>query len=281
MKEILAVTELPKATYMYWQKMFKRKNPDRECERLVLEIRKQHKDFGYRRVCGELRKRGRIVNKKKVQRIIKKLGIQVTSFTRKSRKFNSYKGQVGKVASNKLCRRFHTSVVHQKLTTDTSEFKYYEQDEKGRRSIKKLYFDPFMDLWNREIISYNISPVPSVEGIMKALGEAIHITSDCKYRRMIHSDQGWFYQMRAYINTLKTNKIYQSMSRKGNCYDNAVMENYFGIMKQEMYYGHEYSSKAELETAIKNYIKYYNEERIKQALGFMSPVEYRLNHQAV
>ena len=146
---------------MYWQKRFERENPDLELEALILGIHKQHKDFGYRRICEQLRKNKVVVNKKKVQRIVQKLGIQVTSFTRKSRKYNSYKGRIGKVAPNRLHRRFNTNVPHQKITTDTSEFKYYEIDDKGRMIIKKLYLDPFMDLCNREIISYGISQSPS------------------------------------------------------------------------------------------------------------------------
>ena len=150
-----------------------------------------HLDYGYRRIYGELRKQGLIVNKKRVQRIMQKLGLQVTSFTRKSLKYSSYKGKVGKVAPNRINRRFETHIPHQKITTDTSKFKYYEIDEKGRMIIKKLYLDPFMVLCNREIISYGISGRPSAESIMKSLNEAIEITSDCKYRRTFHSDQGW------------------------------------------------------------------------------------------
>jgi transposase InsO family protein len=112
---------------------------------------------------------------------------------------------------------------------------------------------------------------------MKALNEAVEITKDCKYRRTFHSDQGWAYQMKAYVYTLKENKIFQSMSRKGNCHDNSVMENFFGIMKQEMHYGMVYYSYKELEETIEKYIKYYNEERIKEKLRWMSPVEYRCN----
>jgi putative transposase len=262
---------------MYWQKRFDRVNPNQELEEKIFEIRKNNKDYGYRRIYGELRKQGLVVNKKRVQRIMQKLGLQVTSFTRKSRKYSSYKGKVGKVAPNRIHRRFKTHIPHQKITTDTSEFKYYEIDEKGRMIIKKLYLDPFMDLCNREIISYGISQRPSAQSIMKALNEAIEITSDCKYRRTFHSDQGWAYQMKAYIHTLKEKRIYQSMSRKGNCHDNSIMENFFGIMKQEMYYGVTYYSYEELEIAIEKYIKYYNEQRIKEKLGWMSPVEYRLN----
>ncbi|MBS5931504.1 MAG: IS3 family transposase [Clostridiales bacterium] len=277
LKDILAITGFPKATYIYWQKRFDKENPNKELEEKILEIRKNHKDFGYRRIYGELRKQGLVVNKKCVQRIMQLLGLQVASFTRKSRKYSSYKGRVGKVASNRIHRRFETHIPHQKITTDTSEFKYYEIDEKGRMIIKKLYLDPFMDLCNREIISYGISRRPSAENIMKALNEAIEITSDCKYRRTFHSDQGWAYQMNVYVHRLKEKKIFQSMSRKGNCHDNSVMENFFGIMKQEMYYGVTYYSYEELKIAMEKYIKYYNEKRIKEKLGWMSPVEYRLN----
>ena len=262
---------------MYWQKRFDKENPDQELEEKILKIRKDNKDFGYRRIYGQLRKEGLVVNKKRVQRIVQRLGLQVKSFTRKSRKYSSYKGKVGHVAPNRIHRRFETHIPHQKITTDTSEFKYYEVDEKGRMAIKKLYLDPFMDLCNREIISYIISNRPSAQNIMKALNEAIAITSDCPYRRTFHSDQGWAYQMKTYVHTLEENKIFQSMSRKGNCHDNAVMENFFGIMKQEMYYGKIYYSYDELKTSIEKYINYYNEQRIKEKLGWMSPVEYRLS----
>lgn len=265
---------------MYWQNRFDKENPDKELEEKILEIRREHKDFGYRRIYGELRKLGIIINKKKVQRLVQKLGLQVRSFTRKSRKYSSYKGTVGTVEKNRINRRFKTSIVHQKITTDTTEFKYYEIDNKGRMNIKKLYLDPFMDMYNSEIISYSISQRPSAKGIMNALNKAILVTNDCKYRRTFHSDQGWAYQMKAYTKTLKDNKIFQSMSRKGNCHDNSVMENFFGILKQEMYYGNTFYSYNELKSAIEKYITYYNIKRTKQALGYFSPVEYRLKYQA-
>ncbi len=262
---------------MYWQKRFDRVNPNQELEDKIIEIRKEHKDFGYRRVCGELRNQKIKANKKRVQRIMQKLNLQVTSFTRKSRKYSSYKGNVGKISPNRINRRFNTSVPHQKITTDTTEFKYYEIDNKGRMVIKKLYLDPFLDMFNGEILSYSITQTPSAIGILSAQKKAIEITSDCPYRRTFHSDRGWAYQMNAYSRNLKENRIFQSMSRKGNCYDNSVMENFFGILKQEMYYGTTYYSFDELKEAIERYIKYYNEKRIKEKLGWMSPVEYRLN----
>ena len=275
MKDILAYTGFPKSTYMYWQKRFDRRNPDEALENEIKQIRKENKDFGYRRIKGALDNKGIHVNRKKVQRIERKLGLQVSSFTRKCRKYSSYKGSVGKIAPNRLNRRFRTSIPHQKITTDTTEFKYYRTDAAGRMSIGKLYLDPFLDLYNGEIISYRVSPRPTAANIMDALTEALEKTTDCPYRRTFHSDQGWAYQMKSYSFALKTNRVFQSMSRKGNCHDNAVMENFFGIMKQEMYYGAIYRNFDELKSAIDQYIKYYNELRIKAGLGYLSPVEDR------
>ncbi len=311
---------------MYWQKRFNRKNKDQEIEQLILEIRAQHKDYGYKRIHRELRKT-MVVNIKKVHRIVKKLGLQVKSFSRKSRKYNSYKGNVGKTAKNRFRQKFYTSVPHQKIATDTSEFKLksfsrksrkynsykgnvgktaknrfrqkfytsvphqkiatdtsefkcYEKGKNGEAIVKKLYLDAFMDMYNSEILSFSISERPTANNVMSALNKAIEVTSDCKYRRTFHSDQGWAYQMNLYRNKLKKERIFQSMSRKGNCLDNAVMENFFGILKQEIYYGYVYNGYNELKLAIENYIKYYNEKRIKAKLGWMSPIEYRLRLSA-
>lgn len=194
---------MPRATYMYWQKRFDRENPDKEVEEKIVTIRKEHKNYGYRRIVGALRNQGYIINKKKVQRIVQKLGLQVTSYTRKNRKYNSYKGKVGSIAPNRIHRRFKTNIPHQKITTDTTEFKYYEVDEKGRMTMHKLYLDPFMDMCNGEILSYGIDKKPSAKNVMDALDKAIEKTSDCPFRRTFHSDQGWAYQMKAYTDRLK------------------------------------------------------------------------------
>lgn len=263
---------------MYWQKRFDRSNPNEKEEKLILEIRATNKDYGYRRICGELHNHGFIINKKKVQRIMQKLKLQVSTYTRKSRKYSSYKGKVGKVAPNRIKRHFRTSIPYQKITTDTTEFKYYVTDSQGRLLTHKLYLDPFMDMYNGEIISYGISKTPSAENIMEALDNAIKLTASCQYRRTFHSDQGWAYQMKSYTNKLKEEGIFQSMSRKGNCHDNSVMENFFGLLKQEIYYGKTYYSYGELKQAIEDYIKYYNEKRIKERLGWLSPIQYRRRH---
>ena len=264
---------------MYWQKRFNRENPDKEIEDKILDIRKAHKDYGYRRIHAELRSQGMLINKKKVQRIVQKLGLQVTSFSRKTSKYNSYKGKLGRIAKNLINGRFHTDIVHQKITTDTSEFKYYEKDRSGKYQEKRAYLDPFLDMYNLEIICHSLTKKPDLNAIIATTKRAIEITKRCKYRRTFHSDQGWAYQLKQYSKLLKENKIFQSMSRKGNCLDNAPIENFFSIMKQEMYHGRVFYSFEELKEAINEYIKYYNEKRIKERLGYLSPVEYKKRNQ--
>lgn len=280
LKDLLKYCHFPKSTYMYWQKRFDRQDKDKPFEEQIKEIRKDNPNYGYRRIHAMLRRLGVLINKKKVQRLIQKLKLQVTSFTRKSRKYNSYKGTVGKIAPNRIKRRFNTCIMHQKITTDTSEFKYYEVDKSGNMQVKKLYLNPFLDMYNSEIISYSITSAPTLDAIIIPLEEAIKKTSTSKFKRIFHSDQGWAYQLKQYTSRLEENNILQSMSRKGNCLDNSPMENFFGILKQEIYYGKIYKSFNELKKSIEKYIKYYNENRIKEKLGYLSPVEYRKLHAA-
>ena len=273
-KKLLTLAKLSKSTYYYWKARFERPKKDDEIEQTMLEIRQEHTNAGYRPMVELLKQRGFHVNHKKVQRLMKKLGLRVDSFWRKSRKYNSYKGNVGTIAKNKLQRRFSTSVAHQKITTDTTELKYYDNGIQ-----KKAYLNPFLDLFNNEIVSFEISKRPDYQAISTALDKALEVTSDCPYRRTFHSDQGWAYQMSHYVSKLREHQSFQSMSRKGNCLDNAVMENFFGLLKQEIYYGKVFTSYQELSQAITNWIHYYNTKRIKKKLNWLSHVQFRLTYK--
>ena len=259
---------IPEATYHYQVKQLKKEDPDKEWKHIIYELFQKHGGkYGYRRIYLKLRTQGYLINHKKVQRIMRLLGLKCVKFTRKSR-YNSYKGTVGKVARNRLNRRFNTSIRLQKLVTDVTEFKC--------TGNKKLYLSPIMDLYNGEIISFGISDRPTLHLVIEPLHQAIEIIKkEAEYRTTIHSDQGWHYQHKKWIKTLKDHKIYQSMSRKATCADNAAMENFFGILKQEMYYGEELVSYEELKRKIEEYIDYYNNKRIKQKLAGLSPVQYR------
>ena len=265
---------------MYWQQRLDRPNKDEQVEKKILEIRKDNPNYGYRRITAMLKKTELLINKKKVQRLVQKLKLQVTSFSRKTRTYSSYKGTIGKVADNEINRNFKVGEPYTYITTDTTEFKYLEKDTKGNYQVKKLYLNPYLDMYNSEIISYEISKHPTLEPILKALEKAIEITSINKEERIFHSDQGWAYQIKQYTSRLEAEGITQSMSRKGNCLDNSPMENFFGILKQEIYYGNKFYSYEELKETIEKYIAYYNKDSIKEKLGYLSPVEYREKNAA-
>lgn len=244
-----------------------------------MEIYKQHKKrFGYRRITLELANRGFKVNHKKVKRLMSLMGLY--GKTPKA-KYKSYTGDMNGTVKNQLLgkvvdeknhktyykRNFNTSACNQIWSTDISEFHI---------ASGKLYLSPILDFHNREIISYNISRSPNFKQIQDMLEDAFQAHQSLE-GLLLHSDQGWQYQMQQYHKVLKDNSIIQSMSRKGNCLDNSPMENFFGKMKNEMFYGHEFDFKTldELESAMRDYIDYYNNQRITVKLKGLTPVQYR------
>jgi len=167
-------------------------NPDENVEMLIKEIFDENNgNYGYRRIDMELRKRGCIVNHKKILRIMNKLNNACKQFTRKSRKYSSYKGQIGKVANNRIDRRFDTHIPYQKITTDTTEFKYYTKDKNDKPMTQKAYLDSYLDMFNGKILSYRLSERPNAKAILDALDETITIAKSCPYRTTVHTDQGW------------------------------------------------------------------------------------------
>lgn len=269
LKDIFLVVGIPEATYHYHVKNFEKEDPDTELKDLITNLfKKFHERYGYKRITKELKKLGHRVNHKKVYRLMREQGLKCVKFMRKSRKYNSYKGKVGKVEKNRLSRRFSTPISLQKLVTDITEFKCLGEE--------KLYLNPILDLYNGEIIAFGIRKRPTLDLVMEPLKETIGIIeNNATYRTTIHSDQGWHYQHNKWVRTLKENKIFQSMSRKATCADNASMENFFGILKQEMYYGEKLVGYEELKRKIEEYIYWYNNERSKEKLAGLSPVEYR------
>ena len=221
----------------------------------------QHKsNYGYRRIKDELKRKGIIVNEKKVRRIMIKLDLT-------KEKYNSYMGQIHTSTDNIVERQFKADAPNKKWVTDVTEFHCF---------WGKLYLSATMDLYAGDIVAYDISKHPDYDQIERMLNIAF-----TKYPNLngliIHSDQGWQYTYFKYINTLSSKGILQSMSRKGNCLDNAVIESFFGVLKKEMFYGNELSfgNYDELKTAIDEYIDYYNSKRIKRKLGGLTPIEYR------
>ncbi len=263
MKALLRLAGIPRSTYYYCVKHFDRPDRDADIKKMVQLIFKEHQGrYGYRRIRDELKNRGRKVNHKKVQRIMKALGLKCMI---RKKKYRSYKGTTGKVAPNILARNFKAEKPNEKWVKDMTEFKLFGQ---------KLYVSPVLDLFNGEIITYTIGlrPVYSLVSVM--LDQAFKHLKDGD-KPIMHSDQGWHYQMKHYRQALKERGITQSMSRKGNCYDNAVIENFFGILKSEFLYLKEFESIEHLKQELERYIDYYNQKRIKAKLKGMSPVQYR------
>lgn len=195
------------------------------------------------------------------------------SIVRKKRKYTSYKGKIGKIADNLLNRDFKADKPNQKWVTDVTEFKVHDE---------KIYLSPIVDLFNGEVISYNLSRHPVFNQVTDMLEKAFSKIPN-NTNLILHSDQGWQYQMKQYQHLLKQKGIRQSMSRKGNCIDNSCAENFFGILKSELFYikEKEYKNIKELEKDIIEYIDYYNNKRIKGKLKGMSPVNYRIHSLSV
>lgn len=145
--------------------------------------------------------------------------------------------------------------------------------------VIKVYLSPVMDLYNREIVSYSISLSPNLWQIREMLSGLFDKVPK-ETRPIFHSDQGWQYQHAEYQRLLSEHNIRQSMSRKGNCMDNGAMENFFGRLKAEMFYGEKIDSVDDFIQELKSYINYYNNDRISMKLKGMSPVQYRTHSQA-
>lgn len=210
-----------------------------------------------------MRIKGYTLNHKTVLKLMRILDLKGKQ--RKNEKYHSYKGEVGKIADNILKRDFHASKPFEKLTTDVTQFKVCDE---------KVYLSPVMDLYNREIVSYSISTSPNLWQIREMLdGLFAKLPADAS--PVFHSDQGWQYQHAEYQRLLAEHNITQSMSRKGNCMDNGAMENFFGRLKVEMFYGEKFENVNVFIDELKRYIDYYNYERISMKLKGMSPVQYR------
>ena len=257
---------MSRSTYYYEQN--KPDTDEIKNQEIIEEIRnvfKKHKGrYGVRRVWHELINRGFTINHKKVQRLMKKLNLQGR---RPKQKYHSYKGEVGKVADNIINRDFTASAPDEKWTTDVTQFNL---------PFGKCYLSPILDMFSNEIISYDLSLHPNYAQITNMLEKAFRTHPNVN-GLIFHSDQGWQYQMKNYQATLQDKGITQSMSRKGNCIDNCIMETFFGRMKNEMFYGFEseFQTFEQFSQAVDKYIIYYNNDRIQEKTKWMSPVKFR------
>ena len=267
--KLLALVTLSRSTYYYYCKHLSQPDKYATIKELIVLIFERNKGrYGYRRICAELRRSGCKINHKTVQKLMKSMELQGKQ---KKSKYRSYKGTVGKVASNVLDRNFHSQKPFEKLVTDVTEFKVCNE---------RVYLSPVMDLFSHEIVAHSISLHPTFSQIREMLYK-LFTKLPPDEMPLLHSDQGWQYQMSEYQEMLKQHNITQSMSRKGNCLDNSVMENFFGRLKTEMFFGETFSSVKDFIQKLEEYICYFNNERISLTLNGMSPVEYRTHFSVI
>jgi len=281
---LLEIARLKKSTYFYALKhLFYKEDKDQDIGDLIEKIfHDNHKKYGRPRIVQELKRMGIVVNNKKVYRIMKKRGLTATP---KRRAYHSYRGEIGKICKNQLLakklnkkknvyvyeRHFETDRPYQILGTDVTQFQI---------GSGKLYLSPIIDFHTREILGYDISEHPNYAQVRRMLKMMFDRHGEAFEGTILHSDQGYQYQMKAYQNLLKKHGIVQSMSRKGNCLDNSPTENFFGRLKTEIFYDKEfeYASLEQLKRAIESYIRYYNNERIVAKYGD-SPINIRQAYQ--
>ncbi|AZQ29645.1 IS3-like element ISKpn1 family transposase [Klebsiella pneumoniae] len=263
LRDLLRAAGMSRSTWYYHMNALKQGDRYAGLKENIRKIYHYHKGrYGYRRITLALRKQGLRINHKTVQRLMAELSLRSVI---RAKKYRAWKGRTGEAAPNILSRNFGASKANEKWVTDVTEFPVQG---------KKLYLSSVLDLFNREVIAYSLSERPVMEMVNTMLDGAFP-----KLRPgdapLLHSDQGWHYRMRSYQERLKAHGMTQSMSRKGNCLDNAVMENFFGTLKSECFYLREFRSVSALRKAVEDYIHYYNNERISLKLKGLSPVEYR------
>ena len=260
---LLDIAQLPRATFYYHLKRIKRADKYEAAKAEITTIYHENKGrYGYRRITAELRSRNFPLNHKPVQRLMKELGLVCRV---RMKKYRSYKGKVGKIAPNLLNRNFYAEKPNQKWVTDVTEFSLFGE---------KLYLSPILDLCSSDLVSYTISDRPVLSMVTNMLEKAFEKIPDGT-ELILHSDQGWQYQHKQYQRMLCKKGVQQSMSRKGNCLDNAVMENFFGLLKSELLYLQEFESMEHFKQELIEYLEYYNNYRIKAKLKGLPPALHR------
>lgn len=258
------------ATFYYWRRRLLKEDPEKQIKDTIRKLSEENPYYGVLRIHAALRRVPgfETVNHKRVQRLMKVMGIQAKGYRKTSRKYNSYPGPNGQSVKNRLRRRFTADRRFQKLVSDVTEFKVPETGQ-------KLYLEPIMDLYNREIVSYSLSTKPTLAFALQAVEKLVPKLPNRNYQTILHTDQGWQYRHRAWQKTLLQNGIKPSMSRKATALDNAVIESFFNKLKTEIGSLKQYKNRIELRKKIQWFIEDYNSNRIQIKLSGQSPIEYR------
>lgn len=222
--------------------------------------------YGYRRVYDEAIRHGFHYAEETIRRLMSDMGLKVTIYSKHTSKYHSYKGKVGKVAPNILKQQFNAKKPLTVFHTDVTQVRLY--------SGKWGYISSITDEASREVVASIVSVSPNKAMIKTTLDELQkHLEGGNK--PILHSDQGWQYQMSWYQQRLKNMGIVQSMSRKGNCHDNAPIESFFNLMKRECLNRYQINTLTDLRKLVNGYVNWFNNVRISRNKNGLTPIEYR------
>ena len=261
---LLDVAGLARSTFFYHQAKPEAPDPLAGLKTAIGKaFEAAHGRYGHRRVHAVLTAQGWRVAKKTVLALMRELALICR--VRRRRRYNAFKGEVGQIAENVLDRDFTATAPNQKWATDVTEF---------RVGDRKIYLSPVLDLFDRSVVAHSWSLTPNLELTNSSLSSAIATLAPGQHP-LVHSDQGFQYRHRSWRALLDDAEALQSMSRKGNSYDNAMVENFFGHLKSEMFHHNRFDTVEAFTTALDEYVDWYNNHRISTTLKDLSPVQYR------
>lgn len=267
LRKLLKSIALPRATY--YDRLKRNAAPDKYAQVKAFITRafsRSHETYGYRRMHVETVKAGFLFCAETIRRIMGEMGLKVAIYSKHTSRYSSYRGEVGKAAPNLLRQQFTATQPRTVFHTDVTQVRL-ANGEWG-------YISSITDEASREVLAISVSNSPNQKLIHTSLMELkIHLNSN--HASIIHSDHGWQYEMPGYIGQIQKLHLTQSMSRKGNCHDNAPIESFFGLLKRECLNRLKIQNLQELRKTVKKYASWFNNDRISMVLNGLTPREYR------
>lgn len=225
-----------------------------------------HKTYGYRRIHRQLLNQGVKISANTVLKLMHTLGIKNHIYRRHTSSYSSYKDNIGTKAPNFLKQTFNATQPYTVIHTDVTQVRLTNQHW--------AYISAMTDEATKEVLALQVSAHPDKQLIMKTIDQlCANLPSGTK--SIIHSDQGWHYQQKDYQAKLKALDFIPSMSRKGNCLDNAPIESFFNLLKRESLNQQHIKNIAELSVIVDKYVHWFNHERISLKTKGLPPIAYR------
>lgn len=266
LKELLCVLNISKSSYCYQKRCICRPEKYRNLRMEICDIfRKANNCYGYRRIHASLKRSGFVVSEKVIRRLMREENLTV--WKKKNKKYCSYIGEISPAVKNFVNRNFHAEYPNTKWLTDITEFSL---------PAGKVYLSPIIDCFDGLAVSWTIGTSPTADLANTMLDKAISFLNENEHP-IVHSDRGGHYRWPGWIQRMEAAGLTRSMSKKGCSPDNSACEGFFGRLKNEMFYGRTWTETSidEFIAVLDDYIHWYNESRIKESLGWMSPLEYR------